>query len=314
VSAPDIRSPEQAKAYVEELRAVLVATGASDGRMEEGSLRVDANVSVRRPGEEFGTRCEIKNLNSLRSLVRATTFEAKRQIALIEGGGTVQQQTRHWDEAKGETTMARSKEEAEDYRYFPEPDLVPVVPDDKWLSDIRAAMPPLPAERRAELRAAVPEAPDSAIATVVRQGLDIVVRQAMAAGADGRLAINRAANEVAADPDGAVRLTPAAFARVVLMESSGELTSTQAKAVIAELLQAGGDPDSIVRERGYQAVGADQLEQIVGSILEAHPDEASRLGEDPKLMGFFVGKVMDATNRQANGKDVTALLRKHAAS
>ena len=313
VSAPDIRSPEQAKAYVEELRAVLVATGASDGRMEEGSLRVDANVSVRRAGDEFGTRCEIKNLNSLRSLVRATAFEAKRQIALLEAGGTVTQQTRHWDEAKGETTTARSKEEAEDYRYFPEPDLVPVVPDDNWLSGVRGAMPPLPAERRAELRAAVPNATDDAIATVVRLGFDQVVREAMAAGADGRLAINRAVNEVAADPDGGARLTPAAFARVVLMESSGELTPTQAKAVIAELLEAGGDPDTVVRERGYEAVGADKLEAVVAEILAAHPEEASRLGEDPKLIGFFVGKVMDATNRQANGKEVTALLRRHAA-
>ena len=314
VSAPDIRSPEQAKAYVEELRGVLVATGASDGRMEEGSLRVDANVSVRRgPDDEFGTRCEIKNLNSLRSLVRATAYEAQRQIALIEEGGTVTQQTRHWDEAKGETTTARSKEEAEDYRYFPEPDLVPVEPDDKWLSDIRAAMPPLPAERRAELRALVPEAPESAIVTVVGLGLDHVVREVMAAGADGRLAINRAANEVAADPNGGARMTPAAFARVLLMESSGELTPTQAKAVIAEILASGGDPDTVVKERGFEAVGADKLESVVAEILAAHPDEASRLGEDPKLMGFFVGKVMEATNRQANGKEVTALLRKHAA-
>ena len=310
VSAPDIRSPEQAKAYVEELRGVLVSTGASDGRMEEGSLRVDANVSVRPAGStQFGTRCEIKNLNSLRSLVRATTYEAQRQIELIEGGGTVTQQTRHWDEAKGETTTGRSKEEAEDYRYFPEPDLVPVQPDDEWLGSVRAAMPSLPAERRAELQALVPEAPSSAVATVVMQGLDGVVREAMAAGADGRLAINRAANEVAADPNGGEKLTPAAFARVVLMESSGELTSTQAKAVIAELLQSGGDPDTVVKERGYEAVGADKLEAIVAEVLAAHPDEASRLGEDPKLMGFFVGKVMDATNRQANGKEVTALLR-----
>jgi aspartyl-tRNA(Asn)/glutamyl-tRNA(Gln) amidotransferase subunit B len=313
VSAPDIRSSEQAKAYVEELRGVLVATGASDGRMEEGSLRVDANVSVRRAGEEFGTRCEIKNLNSLRSLVRATTYEARRQVELIESGGQVEQQTRHWNESEGRTTTARSKEEAEDYRYFPEPDLVPVAPGANWVDAVRTNLPPLPAQRRAELAARVPEAPSIAVATVVSLGLDQVVLQAMAAGADGRLAINRAANEVAADPSGGARLTPEAFARVVLMESGGELTPTQAKAVIAELLEKGGDPDTVVAERGFQAVGADQLEEIVAGILAAHPDEASRIGEDPKLMGFFVGKVMDATNRQANGKDVTALLRRHAA-
>ncbi len=311
VSAPDIRTPEQAKAYVEELRGVLVATGASDGRMEEGSMRVDANVSVRRPGDEFGTRCEIKNLNSLRSLVRATTYEAQRQVALIGAGDKVIQQTRHWDDVKGVTTTARSKEEAEDYRYFPEPDLVPIAPAADWVESVRAALPPLPAQRRSDLAARVPEAPSSAVATVVSLGFDEVVLQAMAAGADGRLAINRAANEVAAAADGGAKMSPAAFARVVLMESSGELTPTQAKAVIAELLEAGGDPDAIVAARGFQAVAADQLEGIVAGILAEHPDEASRLGEDPKLMGFFVGKVMEATDRQANGKDVTALLRAH---
>jgi len=313
VSAPDIRTSEQAKAYVEELRGVLVATGASDGRMEEGSMRVDANVSVRHPGDEFGTRCEIKNLNSLRSLVRATTYEAERQITLIEAGDKVIQQTRHWDDVKGVTTTARSKEEAEDYRYFPEPDLVPIAPAAEWIDSVRAGMPPLPAERRTELAARVPEAPMSAVATVVAMGLDGVVLQAMAAGADGRLAINRAANEVAAAPEGGSKMSPEAFARVVLMESNGELTPTQAKAVIAELLESGGDPDSVVAARGFEAVGADKLESVVAEVLAANPDEASRLGEDPKLMGFFVGKVMEATDRQANGKDVTAILRRHSA-
>ena len=152
VSAPDIRSAEQAKAYVSELRAILVATGASDGKMEEGSLRIDANVSVRRAGSsELGTRCEIKNMNSLRSLVRAIDYEAARQIALVEAGERVVQETRHWDEGEGRTHSMRSKEEAYDYRYFPEPDLVPLEPTDEWISEVVASLPPLPAARRAEL-------------------------------------------------------------------------------------------------------------------------------------------------------------------
>ena len=149
VSRPDIRSAAQARLYAAELRGILIATGASDGRMEEGSMRVDANVSVRQPGDEFGTRCEIKNLNSLRSLVRAIEYEIGRQVELLESGGTVAQQTRHWDEAHQKTGALRSKEEAFDYRYFPEPDLVRVDPDPAWQADVAAAVGPMPADRRA---------------------------------------------------------------------------------------------------------------------------------------------------------------------
>ena len=150
VSGPDMRSADEAREYVQELRAILVATGVSDGKMEEGSMRVDANVSVRRDGEEqLGTRCEIKNLNSLRSLGRAIEYEARRQVDAVRDGERVIQQTRHWDEADGRTHSMRSKEEAEDYRYFPEPDLVPLAPDADWIERIRAALPPLPAARRA---------------------------------------------------------------------------------------------------------------------------------------------------------------------
>ncbi|HKX70338.1 MAG TPA: Asp-tRNA(Asn)/Glu-tRNA(Gln) amidotransferase subunit GatB, partial [Acidimicrobiales bacterium] len=151
VSAPDLRSSDDARAYVTELRAILLATGSSDAKMEEGSLRVDANVSVHRPGEPFGTRCEIKNLNSLRSLGRAIEYEAKRQIEMIDAGDAVRQETRHWNEADGRTHTLRVKEEAEDYRYFPEPDLVPLDPGDEWVGRIDAAMPALPADRRAAL-------------------------------------------------------------------------------------------------------------------------------------------------------------------
>ena len=148
VGRPDIRTAEQARQYVNELRAILVAVGASDAKMEEGSMRVDANVSVHRPGEPFGTRCEIKNLNSVRSLGRAIDYEARRQIDLLEAGEGVRQETRHWDETDGRTHTLRSKEDADDYRYFLEPDLVPLVPDDEWIAKVRADLPPLPAARR----------------------------------------------------------------------------------------------------------------------------------------------------------------------
>ena len=173
VSRPDIRTAEQARQYVSELRAILVAVGASDAKMEEGSMRVDANVSVHRPGEPFGTRCEIKNLNSVRSLGRAIEYEARRQIDLIESGAAVRQETRHWDEADGRTHTLRTKEDADDYRYFLEPDLVPLVPDAEWIEQVRAALPPLPAARRAALAAATGAAVDGeAVAVVVDRGQD----------------------------------------------------------------------------------------------------------------------------------------------
>ncbi len=189
VSRPDIRSSEQARVYAAELRAILVATGASDGKMEEGSMRVDANVSVRRPGDPLGTRCEIKNLNSLRSLGRAIEFEAARQIDLIEAGDRVRQETRHWDEGAGRTRTGRVKEEADDYRYFPEPDLVPLEPDAGWVASVRAALPALPAERRSALAAAAGAEPAAeVVATAVERGLDAFVLAAVAAGAEARTA------------------------------------------------------------------------------------------------------------------------------
>src|SRR4029453_3357959 len=161
VGRPDIRTPDEARQYVNELRAILVAIDASDAKMEEGSMRVDANVSVHRPGDPYGTRCEIKNLNSVRSLGRAIEYEARRQIALLGDGEVVRQETRHWDENDGRTHTLRTKEDADDYRYFPEPDLVPLSPDVAWVEEIRAALPPLPAERRVALAAAAAVAPST---------------------------------------------------------------------------------------------------------------------------------------------------------
>ena len=317
VSAPDLRSAEDARAYVDELRAILVATGASDGKMEEGSLRVDANVSVRPAGSaEFGTRCEIKNMNSLRSLGRAIEYEADRQIALIGEGGTVAQETRHWDEASGRTGSMRSKEEAYDYRYFPEPDLVPVEPSEDWVRSVEGSLPRMPADRRAAISQASGMPADSdAVVTVVRLGLDELVEAVVSAAGAGSadvaaLAVRRAANEVAADLDGASRLDPGSFARLVAMEAGGELTAAQARTVLKTMLESGGEPERIAADLGFEAMDASALEEVVDDVIAAHPDEWQRFcsGED-KLTGFFIGHIKSATDGKADLKAASGLLR-----
>jgi aspartyl-tRNA(Asn)/glutamyl-tRNA(Gln) amidotransferase subunit B len=310
VSAPDIRSAEQAEAYVNELRAILVAIGASDARMEEGSLRSDANVSVRRAGaRELGTRAEIKNLNSVRSLRRAVEFEARRQVALLEAGAPVVQETRHWNEDEGHTVALRSKEEAEDYRYFPEPDLVPVAPSAEWQGAVQTGLPRLPAARRADL-AARAGVSAKGVAPVVKAGLDDLVVAALEAGIDGRLVLNRATNELAARADDARALDPAAFVATLKLEQEGQLTATQGKQVLAKLLADGGDPVAIARALGFEALSVDALASAVDQVVADHPAEWERyVAGEEKLVGFFVGKVMAATRGKADGKAVTALLQ-----
>ena len=316
VTRPDIRTPEQAKAYVVELRSILVATGASDGKMEEGSLRVDANVSVRKPGEEYGTRCEIKNLNSLRSLTRAIEYEASRQIDLLEAGERIIQETRHWNEADGRTSSMRSKEEAMDYRYFPEPDLVPLAPGAEWVAAVRSALPPMPADRRRLLSEATGGelSPGSdPIITIIGQGLDHLVLGAIARGADARRAVNRVANEVAT-AEAAARLDLDGFATLLGMEANGSLTSTQAKAVLMEMLDTGGaDPAAIAAARGFEAMDSSAAGSIVDRLIVAHPAEFERLkAGDAKVSGFFVGAARIASGGKADGKLITKLLRQRA--
>jgi aspartyl-tRNA(Asn)/glutamyl-tRNA(Gln) amidotransferase subunit B len=316
VSAPDLRSADDARAYVSELRAVLLATGASDAKMEEGSLRVDANVSVHHPGEPFGTRCEIKNLNSLRSLGRAVDYEVGRQIEVREAGGAIRQETRHWDEADGRTHTLRTKEEAEDYRYFPEPDLVPLDPDELWIARVDAGLPVLPAERRARLaEVAGGTTTDAPVVTAVARGLDGLAAGAIAAGADAGRVLTHVEQNLAVE--GADGVDPTGLAALVKLETAGELTATQAKAVLAEMVASGGDPAAIARAKGFEAMGSDALGAAVDEVIASHGDEWARFvaGDDRtrgKLTGFFVGQVMRATKGQADGKAVTALLRQRA--
>jgi aspartyl-tRNA(Asn)/glutamyl-tRNA(Gln) amidotransferase subunit B len=318
VSKPDLRSAEDARAYVSELRSILLATGASDAKMEEGSLRVDANVSVHRPGEPLGTRCEIKNLNSLRSLGRAIEYEALRQIDLIEAGEVVRQETRHWNEDDGRTHTLRVKEEAEDYRYFAEPDLVPLDPGAEWIARVDAALPPLPAQRRVHLaEVAGITATDGPVAIAVERGLDTLALDAIAAGGDPGRVLTHIEHNLAVE--GADSLDPDRLATLVIMETGGELTATQAKSVLAEMVTTGDDPAAIAKARGFEAMGADALTSAVDQVISSNPDEWTRFveGDDKargKLTGFFVGQVMKATKGQADGKSVTALLRERASA
>jgi aspartyl-tRNA(Asn)/glutamyl-tRNA(Gln) amidotransferase subunit B len=317
VSAPDIRSVEEARHYVSELRSVLVATGVSDAKMEEGSMRVDANVSVRRTGDAaYGTRCEIKNLNSLRSLARAIAYEAQRQIEAIEAGGVVRQETRHWDEADGHTHTLRVKEDADDYRYFPEPDLVPVAPNAEWVSAVAATVPALPAQRREALAAATGLAPTAASVTlVVERQLDALAIAAVEAGADADRVMVHLEHDVPAD--GGALVQPARLAALTRMEVGGQLTATQAKVVLTAIVAAGGDadPEAVAAERGFRALDSDALATALDAAVAANPEAWTKyLGGDDKVAGAFVGAVMKATSGRADGKAVTTLLRQRRQS
>tara|TARA_Y100000590_G_scaffold466096_1_gene640376 strand:- start:9998 stop:11224 length:1227 start_codon:yes stop_codon:yes gene_type:complete len=307
VSRPDIRSAEDARAYVEELRAILITTEASEARLEEGSMRVDANVSVRPVGsQELRTRCEIKNLNSLRSLQRAVTYEAERHINLYEAGEEPRQETRHWSE-DGRTHTLRSKEEANDYRYFPEPDLVLLDPDRRWINEIAAAMPELPARQREKLVALAGVDMETA-ATVVSKGLARLVSNAADLGANAGRAINHAVQNLTID--GADKLDPAHFAELIEMEQVGALTATQSKQILAEMVESGLDPTSIAQKHGFESMDSTELEKMVDTAIAENPDAWEKFCEgEEKVQGVFVGAVMKASKGQADGKAVSSILR-----
>jgi len=306
VSNPVMHSSEDARAYVAELRDILLATGVSDAKMEEGSMRVDANVSVRPTGSnELRTRCEIKNINSLRSLGRAIEYEARRHIALYDSGDAPRQETRHWDEAAGRSRPGRSKEDADDYRYFAEPDLVPLAPTADDIAAIDAAMPALPAERRQALADAA-SVELSATALVVERNLDAMALGSLEAGAPAAGVLKHIENNLA---DGPGKLTADTFAALVSMEAQGDLTATQAKDVLAEIVETGAGPKVIAAAKGFEAMDASELEILLDGLIAEHPQEWARFAEgDRKVQGFFVGKIMKATQGQADGKMVNALM------
>lgn len=310
VSRPDLRSPEQARQYITELRGVLLAIGASDAKMEEGSMRIDANVSVRRPGAEYGTRCEIKNVNSVRSVGRAIEYEARRQILMLQAGEAVRQQTRHWDEGDGRTHTLRDKENSDDYRYFLEPDLVPVDPSNEWIAEIRATLPILPAARRVRLaRAAGVAASSEAIVAIVERGQDDFALAVQAAGGDvGRAVVylKEAFAGVGATPS----IPPADIAALTRLEIDGLLTATQAKAVLGELVNlGGGDAAAIASAKGFQAMDVAALEVLVDAAIAADPAAWAKFCDgEAKAIGAIVGHIMKASKGQADGKQISLLL------
>ena len=316
VGRPDISSPEQARQYLAELRQILVAIGASDAKMEEGSMRCDANVSVRKPGEPLGTRCEIKNVNSIRSLGKAIEYEARRQVALLQSGERVRQETRHWDEGDGRTHTLRTKEDADDYRYFLEPDLVPVAPDAAWIESVRSALPMLPRERRLRLARATGSAPDSeSIMVVVERGQDDYVLAVGDRGVDAArvlVHVKAAFADQGSDPG----VPSADLAELVELEMAGKLTATQAKQILADIVASGGGRASeLAAQRGFEALDESVLVGLVEDVIASQAEAWSKFcaGED-KAMGALVGAVMKASQGKADGKAVTALLMSRRSS
>ncbi len=310
VSRPEMRSADQARAYVSELRDILLATGVSDARMEEGSMRVDANVSVRPVGsDELRTRCELKNINSMRSLGRAINYEARRHVDLYESGQSPNQQTRHWDEDGGRSTPGRSKEDADDYRYFACPDLPPLVPTDEEMQAIRAGLPVLPAARRQALADATGIEAGQAVLAVER-GLDALAIAAVRAGAPGDVVIKHVDQNLS---DGAGQLDGPMLAKLVGLEVSGALSATQVKTVLGELVASGGDPADVAASMGFEAMDSSELATLLDQLIADNPDEWQRFTEgDTKVQGFFVGQIMKATQGKADGKIVNQLMKERS--
>lgn len=309
VSRPDIRTSEQARQYVTELRAILLAVGASDAKMEEGSMRVDANVSVRKPGDELGTRCEIKNVNSVRAIGRAIDYEARRQIDMLENGDRVRQETRHWDDGEGRTHTLRVKEDADDYRYFLEPDLVPLAPSAEWVQSIKDNMPLLPAARRAQLSAITGASQESeAVIVVVERGQDDYVHAVVAAGGDASKALVFV-QQAFADETAQPRVPAKDIATLTVMERDGKITSTQSKTLLAEIVaNGGGDAVALAAAKGFEALDNSAAEKMVDDVIAAQPEAwAKYCAGEEKAMGALVGAIMKLSQGKADGKVVTAI-------
>ncbi len=317
VSKPDLRSAKQAQAYVSKLRTILRYLGTCDGDMEKGNLRADVNVSVRRAGEtKFGTRCEIKNVNSIRFIGQAADYEARRQIDLIEDGGTVEQETRLFDSAKGETRSMRSKEEAHDYRYFPDPDLLPLELTRDYVEGLKKGLPELPDAKRSRfVKEYALSAYDAGVLTAERESADFF--EAVAKGRDGKIAANWVINElfgrlnkeglgIEHSPISAVQL-----GGIIDLIASGAISGKIAKDVFEIVWSAGGDPAELVEKRGMkQVTDTGAIEKAVDAIIAANPDKVADAKANPKVIGWFVGQVMKATGGKANPQAVNEILKK----
>ncbi|MDR6264710.1 Asp-tRNA(Asn)/Glu-tRNA(Gln) amidotransferase subunit GatB [Roseobacter sp. N2S] len=325
VSRPDIRGPEEAAAYVTKLRQILRYLGTCDGNMQNGNMRADVNVSVCRPGdyEKFaetmdfsvlGTRCEIKNMNSMRFMQLAIDYEAKRQIAILEDGGTIDQETRLYDADKNETRSMRSKEEAHDYRYFPCPDLLPLEIEQDWVDDIKAGLPELPDAKRARFMGDFGLSEyDASVLTADVENANFFEK--VADGNDGKLAANWVINELFGrlkkdDKDiSTCPVTPDQLGGIIKLITKGDISGKIAKDLLEIVYTEGGDPAQIVEDRGMkQVTDTGAIESAVDEIMAANPDQVAKAKENPKLAGWFVGQVMKATGGKANPKAVNEII------
>ena len=320
VSKPDIRSSEQAKAYVSKLRSILRYLGTCDGDMEKGSLRADVNVSVRKPGGPLGTRCEIKNMNSINFIGQAIEYEARRQIEIIEDGGVIDQETRLFDPGKGETRSMRSKEEAHDYRYFPDPDLLPLEFTQAFVDELRTHLPELPDQKRVRFVAELGLSTyDAGVLVAERESAEFyeTVLAALAnKGRDGKLAANWVINElfgrlnkegrdISASPVSAAQL-----AAIIDLIGDGTISGKIAKDLFEIVWQEGGDPRALVEERGMkQVTDLGAIEKVVDDIIAANPDKAEQVRAKPQMIGWFVGQVMKSSGGKVNPQAVNDLLK-----
>lgn len=317
VSEPDIRSSEEATAYLSKLRMILRYLGTCDGNLEEGSMRADVNVSVRKPGDGLGTRCEIKNVNSIRAVQMAIEYEARRQIEIIEDGGTIRQETRLWDPAKNETRSMRSKEEAHDYRYFPDPDLLPVILEQSWVDQIKETLPELPDQKKHRFMNEFGlSAYDSSVLIAERNRANFY--EEVAKGRDAKIAANWVINELlgSLNKQGKTLTESPIMATqlggLIALISDNTISGKIAKDVFAEMMETGQDAASIVESKGLkQVTDIGAIEKIVDETIAENPDNvAAYKGGKDKLFGFFVGQVMKKSQGKANPDIVNELLKK----
>ena len=318
VSKPDMRSAEEGAAYFSKLRTIVRYLGTCDGNMEEGSMRADVNVSVRRPGEPFGTRTETKNVNSIRFTRQVIDYEARRQIEILENGGTIDQETRLFDPKTGETRTMRSKEDAHDYRYFPDPDLLPLEFSKEWVEEIRASLPELPDQKKHRFMEDYGlSAYDAAVLAMDKDKADYF--EAVANGRDGKLAANWVTGELfgalnKADKDiSEAPVSAAQLGSLIDLIKDGTISGKIAKDVFALIFEGEetGDPADIVEKRGLkQVTDTGAIEKIVDEIIAANPKQVEQVKEKPKTMGWFVGQVMKASGGKANPQAVNEILKK----